>query len=154
MGADLIVFMLVGPEKLDTTAKQRARVKEHIRECTTALTAWMTLHDDHRRNDDDEDPVYPPDVTRVLKRIGVDFKHDDPVEYDHLTETDPDRAVRELEALWHGELHARDTCTRMCGKKQILVAGGTSFGDGPDGTGYGICETASKLGLFRLYGIK
>jgi hypothetical protein len=156
VGADLITYMLVGPNKIVDDPKKREAAILHASRIIAAVTAWQTLHDEHQASDDADDEIeVPVALIRELKRFGMDPRTCDINDYNqYVVSADAVKAVDALLHLWNGTRYYRDVCTRGYRKKQILVAGDMSWGDEPDGLGYQICKQAERLGLFRFYGIE
>lgn len=154
MSADLITYMLVGPQRLSDDPALRDKAVRQALSVTEAITVWWHLTEKSTAAVDDDDPVVlPPPVARVLRGAGIDLAHDNVDEYSYLLGKDPEKAVSELFELWNDRTYS-DTNTRDFGTRQILVAGGTSWGDEPDTTGYMVCKRSLRLGLCKIYGIK
>lgn len=156
MGADLITYMLVGPNKIPDDPKKREKAILHASRLIAAVTAWQTLHDEHQGSDDaDLEIEVPATLIRELKHFRIDPRTCDIDDYNQgVIGVDATQAVDELIALWNGVGYYRDICTRGYRTRQILVAGDMSWGDEPDGDGYRICKQSERLGLFRFYGIE
>lgn len=154
MGADLITYVLVGPNKLDDDPKKKERAILHASRLIAAVTAWQTLHAEHQNSDEAQDKIeMPAALIRALKRFGIDPIRCDIDDYDRgVVGVNAETAVNELFELWDDGF--RDVSIRAYRTRQILVAGEMSRGDEPSGEGYRICKQSARLGLFRFYGIE
>lgn len=155
MGADLITYMLVGPNTLDDDPKKREKAIMHASRMIAAVTAWQTLHDEHLDSDDAQNEIeVPATLIRELKHFGIDPTTCDIDDYNSgVVGADAENTVKDLFELWNvGGF--RDVNTRRWRTHQILVAGDMSWGDEPDGAGYQICKRCGRLGLFSFYGIE
>ena len=155
MGADLITYMLVGPNKLADDPKKKEKAILHASRMIAAVTAWQTLHDEHQNSDDAQDEIeVPATLIRELKHFGIDPTTCYIDDYNSgVVGVDAETAVNDLFTLWNDGGY-RDVNTRGYRTRQILVAGDMSWGDEPDGAGYQICKRCERLGLFRIYGIE
>jgi hypothetical protein len=156
MGADLITYMLVGPNKLVDDPKKREKAILHASRMIAAVTAWQTLHNEHWNNGEVEGEIeIPATLIRELKHFGINPTTCDIEDYNSgVVGVDATEAVDELIELWNGVGHYRDVSTRGYRTRQILVAGDMSWGDEPSGRGYQTCKQSERLGLLRFYGIE
>lgn len=125
MGADLITFILVGPEKINFTSRLQAKALKVAKRAISDLP-----------EDENEDPfgfrtMSEADLTETIQEF-VNFWNS------------PDSR----------DVNARGGF-RVGGKTlKILVAGDSTWGDAPDGIGYQTCLKGDILNLFSVLGIK
>ena len=147
MGADLCVFILVGPSKIDEKLLNREMALAQVRPILESVKKWAVYIRalEAVDNTDNLPPVEPEGVDEAIKE---DFDH-----YSALLDIDPEEAVTDFFFLWN-QCYYRDASCRMFGDRQILVAGDSSWGDAPEGDGYRICKQSELLGLFSLFDIE
>jgi hypothetical protein len=125
MGADLITQIVVGPEKLRVPAKKRKTLLAAAQKKLAACEAW-----------------------RPSQPFPKGFA--DQYEVDAVADLNPEPVLTDLLALWNDEDVPRDVNSRVVtlGKKKyrVLVCGGTSWGDSPEGLGYQTLEESRRLG--------
>lgn len=149
MGADLIVYTLVGPPRLKPSKKIRKKaLKAAIAKVDAAklLQTWADA--------DVAGPKLIAEIKAAEKLIlgsGVETE-----EIEDIARLDPMEVYDAFFNLW--ENGARDASARpvtLKGTKyQILVAGEMSWGDSPEGDGYLTIQNADKLGIIDALGIK
>lgn len=152
MSDSLHTLILVGPQTLSDDVELRRKAVERATRVTNAINAWAELYNDD--GDGSAAAGQIPDALQLeLKQVGVNIHHEEPRDYNLVLHCSPEGAVAELLETWNKRTWT-DVNTRDYGTRQILVAGGVSYGDEPEGVGYQACKRASQLGLLRLYGIK
>jgi hypothetical protein len=139
MGADLITFMLVGPERIELTKGKRQNI---LNFCQERVFAAQMVSEGKATSKQE----------KMLNGL-------DECDIDNLSSEKPEEALESFLSLWNDvDGGFRDTNSRYFrlgkGKRhQLLVAGDMSWGDEPDGAGYQIVKRANLLGLFPLLGI-
>jgi len=139
MGADLITFILVGPESLKLTRGRRQNILNRCEEVRDAATA-VTNGDGSKK--------------QKLLVEGLD-------EYarETLALCEPSKVLDYFLEVWNNA-GPRDVNSRLFrpapGKRmlKLLVAGDMSWGDEPEGAGYQAIKEAYLLGLFPRLGIQ
>lgn len=133
MGADLISITIVGPKTLKPSKAKVDKVVHKTLKRVKACAEWDG---------------------GVLPR-GFDYEDDvqKVADYDEQMIRD---LVGGVVTFWN-DPRARDTAWRFAkvGNKavRIVVAGGTSWGDSPDGEGYELLMEAERLGLLDSLGL-
>jgi hypothetical protein len=137
MGADLITYILVGPVKLKRSKKLQAQLLKQANHIVGA--AKQALKD--------------PDFDWCDDPFLSEFEEED---LDSVAAINPEAVLEDLFQLWEGssfrDVSVRDK--RINGKAvRIVVAGGESWGDEPDGAGYATIRNAIKLDMLDALGI-
>ena len=146
MGADLLTYIAIGPEKLDESEELRRRAVAEGTRRVTAVTAFLELENEA---DAAELTLHIPQALQFeLDTIPLDVD-----DYETLAGVEVSSAMNDLFTMWN-ERSFRDVNTRWYNDKQILVAGDSSWGDEPEGGGYQTCKLSDLLGLFEVYGIE
>lgn len=137
MGADLICWMLMGPEEIKLSRGLRQNV---LNKCNEVVFAAKQ--------------VVAGKANKKQRALVSDL---DEVETENLCETDPETVLDSFLNVWNGG-EGRDVNFRVFkvgGKtRKFLVSGDMSWGDEPDGYGYQTIGEARRLGLFPLLGIE
>jgi len=145
VGADLIGFIYVGPQKMDEWHKKNA-----IRELTEVI---REVKRSKRLKDKDE--TYPC----------LELFDDDPENFlSEFPGSDSHRQASKFVNLfcrfWEGKLRTRDTMSRYyttgeeVQDKKIVAVGDRTWGDEPDGEGYRLMKLVSATGLARHLGME
>lgn len=171
MGADLIGYMVRGPEYLLDTDVARAKVValerlQHVRKLEAAREA---LEDYRLRLPDDlpiDSMLSEDDLLQnvkaceeVLVECGMGYV--DPIisaDVAGLLDSAVETTVEELRQAWHNG-GFRDTVTRVFHepdgrKRRVMFAGQTSWGDTPDGMGYYCLDLLHTLNILDVLGIE
>lgn len=151
MGADLICFILVGPDKLSTD-------KELIKRATAHGSKVLRL----ARSIANTDTLLPAGEKK-FQRLCAEIEDltdgaldiDEPCSADSLLRLKAKDVVRDLIKVWNGDVRVRDATWRPMpnGDSKIFVAGDNSWGDEPDGFGYQTFKHAEQLGLLKFFGV-
>lgn len=136
MGADLITYIVVGPEKLNITKALRKRVITRIENVASTVKQAQ------------KDPDFDWSEDPLIGSMGEDLN-----EIEWVVDIEPEKFLNNFVAMWNkGE--ARDTngrIVKMHGKKmRVVVAGDVTWGDEPSGDGYIMLRDAERLGLYEL----
>jgi hypothetical protein len=156
MGAELIVAILVGPDKFDPAKVKEAKeqAKQTVKE---AKRIWRKLGDDDFDMSMGEVLVSP--IRFMLDHEGHSSLREAEVAIENLSFLKPAQFVNEFIQWWRS-CSGRDTCGRSLppslSKKdwKIVVCGETTGGGSPDGEGWGNVRTAEWLGILDILGIK
>lgn len=143
MGADLICFIVKGPK---TLPEDRNPI---IAAVATTMRLFNGMADGEGR-----DPT-PEEVAYLLGHPDFDVEYD-LIEYSE--DSIQDSAEKVVKRLYHWWDHgARDTVVRADpddDQSVLLVAGDSTWGDSPGGTGYELLDELRKLGLWGLLGFR
>ena len=150
MGADLISYILVGPEKLKASAKA---TKAMLARGETLVALAKRVVDESLDYDD---------LTEKEQDLVGTLEYEDLVNY--VFDLDPSTVLAEFLSLWKNA-DARDCSARLFdvpsktkgGRRQcfqILVAGDMSWGDEPEGAGYQTIKAALILGFPCQFGVR
>lgn len=139
MGADLITYIVVGPEKLNITKALRKRVVTRIENVISTVRQAQ------------KDPDFDWGEDPLIGGMGEDLN-----ELGWVEDIAPNTFLNSFVELWN-KGDARDTngrIVKMNGKKmRVVVAGEMTWGDEPSGEGYIMLRDAEKLGLYELLGL-
>jgi hypothetical protein len=153
MGADLITYTLLWQgditERFDAVRKHAAVLREQGRALRGAL---LVDNNDERLEDlDAETSKIPKPLLDVLRPLDYEFSDIDHAVNFVLTCTEPKQLEESLSALC---CVYRDEVIRKVeieGKSYaVLVAGGMSWGDEPDGAGYQGLKMLDCIGAFPI----
>lgn len=137
MGADLITCIVAGPVKLKCSKAVRAKILARATLMVAAAAQAV------------KDPDFDWESDKFLKDT-------EPEEFEHFAGMQPEVVLEDLLQLWEGGSY-RDVSSRVVtinGKKTaIVVAGGESWGDEPDGGGYAVLRDAIRLDMLKPLGI-
>ena len=153
MGADLIGYLCYGKQVLEF---DRAAVVAATKERQSKLRRWRELHD--MGGDYDTEHGIPGvaaalDLEAEYRALTRELGPDEYDLSDAVLERDVDELLNDLLITWDNGY--RDSVMRdlLPGGMRAVFAGGTSYGDTPDGTGYTTFKQAELLGLLDLVGI-
>lgn len=161
MGADLICFILKGPEKLDVKLTSQAIKKGRatiycVQEIVNANSTGFFADFEKALDKIDLRPLLHllhPSVP-VAKRKSAIIGLEPEDTYEYLLNLDPKNVCQDFMDLWSGKISVRDTYSRLDPdnrKKQIMVAGELSWGEEPSGTGYQTLKAAIDLGIASTF---
>ena len=145
MGADLIVYMLVGPPQALPTEKKQEMMLDRANRMVKAARKATTYEDGSR--DPGSGYCDLTKLTTAEQRVleGLDDPDND---MEYLSGLEPEKVLTEFFHLWNRSGY-RDCATRLfkAGRKEyhIHVAGEMSWGDEPDGAGYQTIKAALML---------
>jgi hypothetical protein len=137
MGADLICYMVKGPEDLDESKRDEAiqKVDKFILDVRSFLDAQ------EKGETTEEHRLYFADLEEW--------------DLEKIADSEAEEIVDELFAAWNGDY--RDTSHRPDPddkNQRFVVAGEMSWGDEPSGGGYQGLKMAEKVGLFEFFGLR
>ncbi len=146
MGADLITYIVVGPNTIDLSDDQRAAVVKQLR-----INAKQLREDCLKElNESNCEPTQEA-IAEVLADNGNNSALAEVLVDDTLVES----VLDEFLSTWHD--WRRDASTRLLpgdDSRCIYVAGEMSWGDTPSGAAYQAIDIAYGLGLLPLLGIE
>ena len=143
MGAELVGYLVVGPERF---------TEQQVQE---AIKIVAELKDIAAKISDKLDQGVELEV--LLKQYGIDFDDEETLRehfIDLLKDDEPGTIINRFLAFWMSP-YSRDTHYRSYGgDKVIIFAGDSSWGDEPSGYGYTALKEIDNLGLFRIFDIE
>jgi len=156
MDADLIINILVGPDKFSP-----AKIKE-AKEFARQVVAAAKLAEKRLEREPDFD-ISKEDMQHSLLRFMFDHEQmgfsdaKDLTYLSSLASIKPAQFVNEFISWWRS-CSGRDTCGRGLPRRfakdwKIVVCGDVSYGDSPDGYGYSTVRTAEWLNVINILGI-
>lgn len=167
MGADLCVYILVGPNELSDDAVNNALSTYKLR--AEAVNAAQTRVNNSESVLDEHIDMIGKAFAGV--KSGKDAKAfstlmigDDPgdlITYQlselvccDIIKSNPD--VDPVETIrWWDQARARDAASRPFGKdRKIVVAGERTWGDSPEGIGFRWCKFVDEWGLSKILGLE
>ena len=153
MGADLIVNIAFGPDKVTLTDEKRDEILKLAKEFVAAAKHAVCAPEDGEC-DRGSGYIYEENITED------DKKYIESVDVDDLeiaSQLDPEKVLNEFLTLWN-ESGNRDSASRtvMVGDQrfQIITAGDTTWGDEPEGLDYLTIKNARVLGIPCRLGIQ
>lgn len=156
MGIDLIGLMPWGPVKLDR-AKRTEAIERAKRVIELVLALNKIVEERGQALPEAEAQEHLPEDTpewikEEVEQWGLD-KLPEPLYLDTV-----ESFVDEFLDFWD-DPSGRDVVSRIAGKPgskryQVIFCGGDSFGEEPSGTGYDMLKTATRLGLYEVFGIE
>ena len=147
MGADMIGYLLVGPKSI--ASKRDEAIEQVTSELALVKDIEQTLIDGKLLTKEQIDHL-------ESNSVDADYpEHIQSIYTDVLTGIEsPEKYVDELIEFWDGNAYARDTASRYYGDKQIVFAGGATWGDDPDGYGYIMLKRLTMFNLEPVLGIE
>jgi hypothetical protein len=158
MGADLIVFIAVGPRKfqkrtIGRVAKRAKRIKEHAKKLITLMDKENA---DEQMVKDEIDELFKSDLLNGLKGQRMSDTPDEADVYLRaMADMDTKAFVEEFIDWWYS-CSGRDSAGRsdpFNKKYEIRVCGEMSWGDTPDGYGYTTMDKAYWFNIPEGLGI-
>ena len=152
MGADLILNIAFGPDKVVLTDEKRTEILALAKRFVEA--AKHAVCDEDGECDRGAGYIYEENITEE------DKKYIESVDVDDLeiaSQLDPEQVLKEFLALWNEHGYRDSACrTVMVGDQrfQIVAAGDMSWGDEPDGLDYVTIKNARVLGIPCRLGIQ
>ena len=139
MGADMIGYIIAGPEKL-TDESLIAKARENARYVVGKLKDYLEF-----RGVSDELPLRGSAATLDdrVKRIIMD---NCAMGADYFDGFNVEEFITEFVEFWNSPT-SRDAVWRMVGDQKVVFAGGMSWGDSPSGYGFTMLRDAEELGL-------
>jgi hypothetical protein len=139
MGADLISWILIGPEKVKLSPGKRKNLLNSCKEIVFAAKMSASGRTLSKKQE------------KLLEPL------DDEYNVEYAADLEPVKVLDAFLDLWTRAGY-RDTSTRavtLHGEDyQILVAGDTTWGDEPEGGGYQTIKNAGMLGIPYKLGIR
>lgn len=156
MGADLIGFLVKGPEKIELTEDLRSAAMKQLGK----ITEYISRYEQTQNNSSMSTAVneaLQSDLDHAYEQLG-NMAEDQDMLYEELTSLElgfDDEALGKFVEWWHSPL-GRNIAYRSDpddDTKRIFFAGDMSWGDEPDGIGYRYLKWAVYTGVGALLGI-
>jgi len=153
MGADLIMYICVGPKRIKLSEARRRKVVRDvvIHRRKVLERACRDLAKTRRLSE--ERLQQCPDYEDVLIAFLRDECNGEEILPD-LTGKEINKTLVQLVDLWNAKDYARDLNARVWKNRRIVVAGEMSWGDEPEGYGYQLLKRAQAMGLLAALGIE
>ncbi len=147
MGADLITYLVVGPDTITLSDYQRTKVIKQLRTNAEGLRQECLKELDQSN---EAEPTVE-DFGDALSNLGTNERVAPCLVDSELAET----VLDDFLSVWH-DLRRDANKRLMPGDKErcIFVAGEMSWGDAPPGEAYRTMDFAACLGLLPLLGIE
>jgi hypothetical protein len=141
MGSDLIGFLVVGPKELNVSKKEKAikKVEYIIKRCSNIDPTAPTERDKKLL---EEMGIFSDYQESIEEAISLVLEIDNPVTF-----------VEDFMEFW-GSPETRDVAWRYYGKKQIVFAGDSTWGDEPNGQGYELLKLAYITGIAKVFKVE
>lgn len=155
MGADLIVWVMFGPNKFTKTQVKAARkIVEEQLGLLKEIVNIQNYEPDKRDLPDVEDKL-----EELEGQLGssLKYEYDNGEDYESLSHRTTDQILHHIHEAWSGEY--RDIAIRGVpnptrgGIEKVVVAGEMSWGDEPDGEGYQGLKMISLFDLEKILGV-
>ena len=153
MGVDLIVHILVGPNKI-TNKRSIERAVKQVKKCVDAAKMANRLLSTNREEDIDKDPRKEW-LLFLLREEQYSSYSEARVCIEAIALSKPKIVVKEF-VTWWNRCGSRDTLWRQLPhdkKKKIVVCGESTYGDTPDGEGFRIVRESWWYNLPLLLGV-
>jgi hypothetical protein len=168
MGADLIGYMAKGPKRF--SGAQIKRAEQEARKRAALANAVL--------NHLDSDLKLPVGPTTLQREVAAKFEAKDPLlellpclsengsgryatveeardAIVELAEASPGDEVGKFASWWYEpSRRARDSVARVFGQEQVVFCGDMSWGDEPEGFGYGTFKRAELFGIPAALGVE
>ena len=141
MGADMIGYIIAGPEKL-TDESLIVKARENARYVVGKVNDYL---EDRELIERIEKPLRGSTATLDdrVKRIITD---NCAMGADYFDGFNVEEFITEFVAFWN-DPNTRDAVWRMVGDQKVVFAGDMSWGDSPSGYGFTMLRDAEELGL-------
>jgi hypothetical protein len=149
MGADLIGYIVVGPEKLKPTSRQLALAKRVAEDLLEMVSEAAESED------------YAALETKYASSLKYAAYGDFPEDFTCVSGLKADQVIADLFEVWGGggrdvmyrTLHFDHMKNKLRKPMRIVTAGELSWGDEPDGFGYVTLRNADRLGILSIFHI-
>lgn len=144
MGADLITYIVVGPETIVMTDEMLTKIKASSVEMEEQVKQYLL--DEGKTEGREEFLEWYEDAFGEPPEDVEDASN-------HLSATNRLKVAEEFIKGWPD--FGRDTNVRFLNEKEVIVvAGDMSWGDSPDGAGYTAIDYVYKLKLDEILGLR
>lgn len=157
MGADLIVYIAVGPKHLDIHESKKKEAIENAKAISEFASRWAAAED---VNDQEMDSFNPDTALAEMKSRGLyvdDAAWSELDDVRDLIGMDAEAFVEKFIFWWNDDkVNSRDVSWREMPddpNTNIVVAGEMTWGESPSGDGWQMLNRAGNLGLLHHFGI-